>query len=249
MSLDKEILKIVEDKLSNGFMDKMIEEQLEKGINSALSSAFNSYGDVTKVIEKKIKEVMIPYVEQYDYSEYIVKLDHVLVDMLKQGALPHKKIVENFKSLVDFEAPKRVTVSDIFEQWKKFAAENVDTSKLEIDYDDEPTYKDLSVHLEVEENNSNRSWSGKEEFTLIMECEEDDSVNRMVKLYKWKDGFLGGKLMVDFDDNFELRSLRLLDTFTIYLMQLSQSNTEIGIDIHHDEDYVEVEERPEAEWI
>jgi hypothetical protein len=249
MSLDKAILEVVESKLKDGFMEKMIEEQLERGIKNSLESAFGSYGDVTKVIEKKIKEVIIPSLERYDYSEYVTKMDHVLVDMLKRTALPHKKMVENFKDLVSFEAPAVVGITDIFEKWKTFVSKNVSTDKLEICYDEEPTYYDVDVTMEIESNPNERSWSSREETDVIFECEQDPTMNRSIKLYRWKDGALQGKTYLDYNEDHMLSSLRDLDEFTIFLMQLRQSLTDIKVgDFSYETDYVEVEERPEPEW-
>lgn len=246
MSLDKAILEVVENKLKDGFMEKMIEEQLEKGINSALSSAFNSYGDVTKVIEKKIKEVMVPYVEKYDYSEYITKIDHVLVSVLEEAALPHKKIMENFKDLIDFKAPGKIKVSEIFDKWCDYVAKNIDTSNLDVDYDDEPTYYNSEVTLEVDDIERSR-YSSREEAEVVFECGEDQKMNKVIRLYQWKDSVIKG-WRLELDENITLNSLQHLDSFTIFLMQLKQAGTEIEVDTHCDSTEVEVEAKPEPEW-
>ena len=100
MNLENSIKDVISKKLEDGSIEKLVEEQLEKGVSNALSSLFSGYGDVTKVIEKQVKSVMIPYLSQYDYSNYIVKLDSILVDVLKASSLENKKMLENFKDLM-----------------------------------------------------------------------------------------------------------------------------------------------------
>lgn len=91
MNLEDSIKNTIEKKLEDGTVEKLIAEQFENGIANALDSLFRSYGDVTKIIEKKVKEVMVPYLESYDYSDYILKLDSVLVDVLQNTAMENKK--------------------------------------------------------------------------------------------------------------------------------------------------------------
>src|SRR5699024_4551037 len=100
MNLENSIKDVISKKLEDGTIENLIAEQLEKGVTHALDNIFRSYGDVTKVIEDKVKSVMVPYLENYDYSEYITKLDSVLTDVLKSSALENKKLLENFKELM-----------------------------------------------------------------------------------------------------------------------------------------------------
>ncbi|SUA70143.1 hypothetical protein [Paenibacillus polymyxa] len=75
MTLENSIKDVISKKLEDGTVEKLIEQQLEKGVVNALENLFRSYGDVTKIIEEKVKSVMVPYLESYDYSKYIIKLD------------------------------------------------------------------------------------------------------------------------------------------------------------------------------
>ena len=246
MSLDKAILEVVENKLKDGFFDKLIEEKFVEGIEKALSSTFSSYGDVTKVVEKKVKEVIIPFLENYDYSEYVTKLDHVMVEILQQTATPHKTMLENFKSLAAFNPPKRIKVTDIFEEWKKHVAHNVDTSDLEVCFDEEPSYDGVVVTLTIEEDSNYRSWVKREEKTILLECEQDEKMNHAIKLYRYTD--ISEKWEIEYRERHDIRSLRYLNEFEVFLMQLGQAGTEIELDEDAIEDEVEPEAQPEPEW-
>lgn len=148
MNLENSIKDVITKKLEDGTVEKLVSEQLEKGVVNALNSLFRSYGDVTKVIEEKVKCVMVPYLENYDYSKYITKLDSVLVDVLKNSALDNKKLLENFKTLMVGESiPEEIKMSDIFKKWCKYCENNVDKSELDLDY--EGGYINVSFSMRV----------------------------------------------------------------------------------------------------
>ncbi len=247
MSIEKKINDVITAKLEEGIIEKLVAEHLEKGINKALESLLGNYGDVTEVIKGKIKDVMVKQLESYDYSKYIVKLDCVLAEILQKTALDHKKILENFKKLMtDSEIPKVVKLSDIFEEFKKYVAKKINTSNLEINYDDGVSYEYVTVTMEVEYEEK-RSWSSSsfEYANVVFECEKDEDLNFEIRLskfmkYPWS-------LSVDIDTS--IGSLRHLDDLKIYLLKIKQSDARIEIDSDYlEDDEVEVEAEPEASF-
>jgi hypothetical protein len=239
VNIEGAIKDVITTKLEEGHIEKMVAENLEKGVNKALESLLGNYGDITKVIQGKIKEVMIKQLSSYDYSNYVVKLDCVLSEILQKTALDHKKILQNFKELmIDAKLPVRVKVSDIFEQFKKYVSENVDTSELEVDTDDTPTYEHVPVTMEVEYEEK-RSWGCFRYARVIFECGKDENLNCEIHLSKFKEYPWSMSVGIDTSIN----SLRYLDEFKIYLLKLSQ----IGDKIEIDDDYLEDDVRPEAE--
>lgn len=247
MNMEQEMLKVVQEKLKDGFVNKVVEEHLEKGINKAVESLFASYGDVTKVLEDKIKAVIIPYVESYDYSEYIVKLDEVMVGVLKETAVPHKKLVENFSKLMVSDVPETVTVEDIFIKWQELVAEEVDTDKLEVDFYDEPEYEAVEVQFSVEEEEKRWDWSSFTDINMQLQCEKDTALNREVRFDKYdRNDYVTIKKHPGVES---LRSLRNLDEFEVYLMTLAQNRTKVLIDDQW-EGWEEVvpNKKPEADW-
>ena len=246
MSIENAVKDVITESLGNGMIERLVTENLEKGINSALGSLLGRRGDITDVIEGKIKEVMVKQLESYDYSKYVVKLDHVLTEILKSTSLDHKNILDNFKELMtDREFPKVVKLSDIFEEWKKSVAKEVDTSNLEIDYDDDVSYEMVEVTMEVE-HEEKRSWSSSsfEHAKVIFECEKDESLNCELRISKFME--YGWELSLR--ENHSIESLRHLDEFKIYLMKLNQSTSKIEIDEDDMNDEVEVEAKPEASF-
>ncbi len=244
MNIENAIKDVISKKLEEGIIEKLVAENLEKGINKSLENLMGHYGDITKVVEAKIKEVMIRQLESFDYSEYVAKLDHVLIEILKNTSLDHKKILENFKDLmVNQEFPKIVKVSDIFEQFKKYVAKDVDTSKLEVDTDDTPSYEYVSITMEVEYGDK-RSWSNFQNAKLVLECEKDEKLNHEIRLSKFEN--YPWSIHVDIDSS--ITSLRYLNDFKIYLLKLNQSGARIEIDSDYLDDEVEPEAEPEVSF-
>jgi len=246
MDIENAIKDVITAKLADGIIERLVAENLEKGINKSLENLLGSYGDVTKVIEEKIKGVMIGQLSSYDYSKYIVKLDCVLTEILKRTSLDNKNILTNFKELmVDSEFPKVVKLSDIFEEFKKFVAKNVDTSKLEVEYDDGPSYEYVSITMEVEREEK-RQWSTSsfEYAKVIFECEKDEDLNFEIRLSKFMD--YGWELSTEIDTS--IKSLRYLDDMKIYLIKLNQSRAKIEIDEEDMSDEVRPEKEPEASF-
>ncbi|GCD13176.1 hypothetical protein [Clostridium tagluense] len=248
MNLENSIKDIISIKLEDGSIEKMVSEQLEKGVLKALDNLFGSYGDVTKVIEKEIKSVMIPYLENYDYSEYITKLDSVLVEVLKSAAADNKNILVNFKELMTNDEMKTIKASEIYEKWMEYVAENVDTSELEVEYDCDVSYENVDVSLSFDEDD-NKSWGSFSYATLTFECEKDEKMNFEIKLSKYNE-----RKNSSWDISYEskhihdIRSLKHLNEMEIFLMKLSQNYTKIEIDKTYENDEVTPKAEPEASY-
>jgi len=243
MNLENSIKDVITQKLQDGTVEKLIGEELEKGIQKSLQSLLGSYGDINKVIEKQIKSVMVPYLEAYDYSKYITKLDGVLVEILQNTTLDNKKMLENFKDLIDYKAVKEIKVSEIFGKWMDYVAKEIDTSELEIDYDDGVSYEYADVTMEVVYEEE-RSWSSIKYATIVLECEKDEEMNKEIRISNYRDeGWRFESTPVQ-----DIRSLRRVDTFSIFLMNLAQSYASIIIDEEHAEEGVRPEAEPEASF-
>lgn len=246
MSIENAIKDVITEKLAEGMIERLVAENLEKGINKSLENLMGSYGDITKVIEKKIKDVMVEQLDSFNYSKYVVKLDCVLTEILKKTSLDNKKILENFKELmVNHEFPKVVKLSDIFEEFKKYVAKNVETKDLEVEYDDSPAYEHVSVTMEVEREEKH-SWSSSsfEYAKVVFECEQDEALNLEIRLSKFMD--YGWRTSTEFDTS--IKSLRYLNDLKIYLLKLNQSSAKIEIDEDDLSDTVRPEKKPEASY-
>lgn len=240
MTLENAIRDVLNQKLTDGTVEKLVAENIEQGINSALKDMFRSYGDLTKVIENKLKEVMIPYIENHDFSQYLVKMDAVLLELTKSAIPENKVMLENFQTLLT-PAPKTITASELFNKWIEYAAKNIETDGLDVDWDDNPTYESTEVTMEFERFEK-RSYSIYDYGQLMFESDHDEKLNIVIPLSKWE---RNSKWEVDKLAPIELNSLRYADEFQVFLHSLKQADTEIIIDMESDSDYVVPEEEPE----
>lgn len=247
MNLENSIKDTITNKLEDGTVEKLIGEQLEKGVSNALDNLFRSYGDITRVIEEKIKSVMVPYLESYDYSQYIVKLDSVLVDVLKSSSLENKKLLTNFKDLMTVdEKNKTMKMSELYDEWIKYVEKNVSTSDLKVIYDDGVSYETVEVNFEVDYNET-RDWSSFEYAVVSFECEKDKDMNFSFRMSHYKNSKDKG-WDVTYDSKHDINSLRHLNKFEMLLMKLVQNNTKIIVDKDRDSDDIQPEQEPEASF-
>lgn len=244
MGLEQEILKVVEEKLKDGFAQEVLGKEFEKGFEEASKNLLRSYGDVTKLIEQKIKEVMVPFIEKYDFQEYVLKMDVMLQELLKNSALENKKMLENFKELMIPGGEKDMAVTDLFKKWMEYVAHNVETDGLEIDYDNyEPTYEAVDVTFTVEEAD-NRSWSSMKNAVIYFECEHDEKLNIAIPIHSWNNDMK--KWYIDYKTPTDIASLRKLNEFEVFIMKMNMYFNQTIIDKWEGSDSVTPEQRPEA---
>ena len=70
-NLENSLKDCITKELEKGIIEKVISRKMEECIESAIKDMFGWNGEIKKVIEDKVKSVMIPYLESYDYSQYI----------------------------------------------------------------------------------------------------------------------------------------------------------------------------------
>lgn len=81
---------------------------------------------------------MTPAIERVNLDEYTVKLDAVLTEIINStNLIDNKEILGNFKSLMTEPDKDTISLKEVFEKYKEYVSENVDTSELEVYTDDE----------------------------------------------------------------------------------------------------------------
>lgn len=238
MEIENKIRDVISAKLGEGLIEKLIAENLEEGINHSIERLLGKYGDITQVIEGKIKEVMLEQLSSYDYTKYVVNLDCILTEILQITTLDHKKILENFKELmVERNFPQIIKVSDIFKEFKEFVAESVNVDELEIDG---LSYENVSVTMNLE-HEEERGWSNCINAIIVLECKEDKKLNCEIHISKYRDypwEFVG-------KTDLSINSLRYLDRFKLYLLKLYQCGAKVEIDEEYLEDRVTPNKQPD----
>lgn len=248
MNLEQSVKDVIETKLSDGTIERIISEKLEKGINEAMEDLFRGYGDVGKTIKDKVKEVMIPAIERHDFSDYIVKLDSVLTEIVNSTSLvENKTLLKNFNDLMVEEDIKEFKTSNLFEKWCDFVAKEVETSGLEVNTDDgEPTYESVNCTMEVEHVDG-RSWSDFEKANIVFECEHDEKLNFIIPISRRKK-FDGDKWSIDYSVNPTIETLRYMNEFEIFLLKLKRSFVKLTVDDECSDEEVTPEAEPEISF-
>ncbi|MBO0478748.1 hypothetical protein JZO72_03815 [Vagococcus fluvialis] len=241
MNLENRIMKSVTEYLESDKIETVVHEAMDK----AVDELFNSYRGLGSIIKKTLEEQMTPIIESHDYSNFAIKLDYVLQSVLKEQAGETNKLLENFEGVVK-PYPKSMTITDIFNEYCKHASLKVDTTELEVDYDDEPLYENITCNVTYTEQErsiySSRDQSGILEFS----CEQDESLEFSLSISKWswEDNF-----HVNSDVTTKIDKLKYLSRFETFVLGLNLNNVDILLDDTDitDED-VEVEERPEPTY-
>lgn len=239
MTIENSIAEMLQKKLSDGSVEAIIEEKLTKCVGECMENMFRWSGPAKELIEEKLKATMVPAIEKHDFSNYTLKLDAVLTEIINTTSLQdNKTILENFKELM-IEEEKEIKLSDIFNKWCDYVEKNVETSGLDVEYDDGVSYECVSVQMEIEEV-ENCSKYGPDKKTVRFTCEHDENMNLQFEIYKYdfmKFYEVSGCGMAN------INGLKNLNGMQIMLMKLGRSATKITID----KDFEECEIRPEAE--
>lgn len=245
MTIENSIAEMLQKKLSDGSIEKVIEEKLSKCIGDCVDDMFRWSGPAKELIEKKLKETMVPAIEKHDFSNYTVKLDSVLTDIINSTALhDNKKILDNFKELMIEDDKKEIDISDIFEKWCDYVSENVETSGLEVEYDDDVTYEGVHVEMELEDIESS-SRHAPDRKIVRFTCEHDEEMNLQFDIYKYD--FMKG-YEISGCGVAQINGLARMDDMQILLARLSRNSTVIKLDAQYLNDEIRPEAKPEPTY-
>lgn len=246
--MKEELLNIAMQSLSDDDVKEIVKDKFKKMIERAVEDAFK-WGDAEKAIKRKVTEVMVPYIEKYDFSEYLPKLDSVLTEIVNSDAcMGNKTILENFRDLMIEPEQKEIKVTDLFKAWKNKCERDINTDGLDIDYDDGVSYSCVECEMIVEELGK-PSWSSTKRALITFENEHDESLNVEIPISKWI--FDSGReepYTLSLENDLTISSLRYMDDFQILLMRLARARTTIVIDKNYDSDDIYPEAEPEASF-
>lgn len=246
MSIEKSIAEVFESKLNDGTIEKVIENEISKCVAKSIESLFGYNGEAKKVIDEKLSSTIVPMIESHDFNNYLVKLDTVLTDLVNEISLKDNRIIlDNFKELMT-EDVADIKISDMFEKWCRFVADNVDTSGLDVEFGDGPYYESVDVELEVKEI-ENRMRSSFERYMVYFTCEQDENMNIQFEISRWS-GIKDEEYTISDFSDYTIRSIRYLDDMQIFINKLCRNKTKIIIDIENANDYITPEKEPEASY-
>lgn len=250
-TLDIKLAELINEQLNSDETAALVKKKISKGIDEALSNLFSWNGKAKTIIQEKLESVMVPAIEKYDFSKYLLKLDAVLTDIVNTTRLQDNvDILENFKSLMVEIKDNKMSLEDIFRRYCKMVSKEVDTSELEVITDDDNPYYD-NVNCSVEFEDGGTAWfSDRNLGKLLFECDEDESLNFTLDLISSDS--------VTHNDNWRLcrvpgttdiHSLAFSNEFKLLILQLMRNFTNINISKTYLSEEVEVEDTPEVTFI
>lgn len=243
------ILEVTKNTLESGELEDLVKERILKTFSEAFDRAL-SYGDVRRAIDDRLKEVMIPYIEQYDMRRYVVKLDAILGELLTESAVgENRKILSNFKRIMTPSNEKTITLEKIFKEYCDFAAEEVDTSDFEVSFDDDdPTYEYFGVEVALLSDEKPTFYrSSFKSATLYFHPSDIDQkqlcFSAKLTKWEWQDGW-----QIHPNVNPTFNGLVNMNEFECFLMALSKSGALLVGDTNYLSEDIEPNEKPNCSW-
>lgn len=238
-NFDEDIQRVTKELLEDGTIDKILREKLEAGFSEAIGKAF-SWGVLKDAIDKRVKEIMVPFIENYDMSAYLIKLDTVLSDIVNNTGLEdNKKILENFQKLMVVPTEKVITLEDLFHQYKKFVAKEIDTNGRDVNYDDGPHYEPVEVMYEIvsDEDRTYSCFEHKSLDFMISDTEDQaDDLGFLISLSRYKNtSDEEGLYEMHYRNDPTVKSLRYLNDFELLLIRLDRAGVKIKLDSKYDD--------------
>lgn len=246
--MKEELLKIAQESLSSDEVNQIVKGKFMEALGDAIENAFR-WGDAKHALENKVKEVMVPYIEKYDFSSYLPKLDSVLTELVNSDTcMGNKQILENFKELMTEPEEKEIKVTDLFKAWIKQCNKDIDTDDLDICYDDGVSYSCVDCEMRVEELDK-PSWSSCHRAVITFENEHDERLNIEIPISKWEwDSGKEEPYTLSITNDVRISSLRRLNKFQILLLRLERAQTAIIVDNDYKADWIYPEAEPEASF-
>lgn len=234
MGLNEQILKSTRSYLESDELRENIEAQVKQATNEVIKELFTAYNSpIKEIITDNLKKGIVPELQRLDYSDAVLQMESVIKDVMKTATAENNQTLKNFKEWSTFKAPKTIKLSEIFDKYAKFVGENIDTDDLEIDLDDGPAYNGGTVTLKTDRYDSFGT-------TIELTCEMDNSLNFKLKRY----GFDHRAIT----NTNKAASLTLMSEFEAYLRNLEAHKTVVEMDTDFEEEEVEVQEEPEADF-
>ena len=84
--MKEKLLKIAQESLSSDEVSEIVKEKFMNALGGAIEDAFR-WGDAKHAIEEKVKEVMVPYIESYDFSEYLPEVAELIKKIISEGTV------------------------------------------------------------------------------------------------------------------------------------------------------------------
>lgn len=257
-------------------------EMMTKHMAAAFSDSFKETLDgwnapAKKIIEEKMKEMIIPTIEKYDFNRFQTKLTAALDEMAKMNLGPMGKIGMRFRESIK-PIPEYLKMSDFFTMYCDVYAKEMDVEDVEVNFDDRPTYESADVQYEFmeDEHHYGSHINGTLDIYINEHPSKDENVRKneetkhSLKFRLWKpdmeksDGYLSNSYKEDcekagarvgemwyvssIENPFMYAGLSQTEATQILAFNVVQHARGIIMDVSSDFDNVVSEAEPEPNW-
>lgn len=72
-TFEERVVKAVSEKMNDGTVEKLVADAAEKALKESINDQFRWNGEAKKIIDEKVKAVMVQAIERVDLNEYTVR--------------------------------------------------------------------------------------------------------------------------------------------------------------------------------
>lgn len=227
----KTVEQLTDEVMHSEEMQDIVLDSIKKATKNSIEGLFRSYGDAYVIIDKKIKDVMIPTISSYSFDDFTKKLHIILGEMKVE--LSSNRILENFENFFNCDLPKEVDFEDIWKEYKNYVSEECNRDDLSTYYDgEEERYDDVDVSC-------NFDLIGDREFKVTLKCDQDEELEFSFELRK-SYGQSKAYYIKNTTYGFDISRLKYMDNFEVYIRSLSAASCDITMnrprfDYYYDE--------------
>ena len=244
-AFEAEVLAITQELMQSGEIEEIFRNKIRAGFEKAIEDSFR-WGDLNHAIMDRVNEAMVPFVKDYDFGDYLVKLDVLMQEVADQtGLKEQKEIIESFRSLMSVPAYKEISLEKLFAALSNHVAANCDTDGLEVDFDDGPHYESIEVRAEIAPFKERRS-SLWDYAILDFHAEDQQELDFTVALRRLQG--VEENYTIEFHANPLLKAIPNYSDFEILLIALTRCGTKLVCTEEEMEEWVTPAAEPEPSY-
>lgn len=236
------IIQQYDKMLSDGTIENMVKEAMQKQIENVIRDSFNAYkGKARELIGKKLEEIIIPALEQSDFNRMTTKLSAVINEALEHSNVGvYAGILDGLKYMAGvpkFKNFQKVKLSEIFKEYQRYIG---DCGNIYLDKDccseEDGAYRkywDVTCSMVVSWKNVRSALVDR--WDVELSCKSNDDAlsehdqEELRFRFSIREGYEKTKRII-IHDLMDLYDLEKLDRFSLYLMQIRNHFCDIEID-------------------
>lgn len=271
VSVEELMSKSIMNYLTGDTIVSVIEEKVKEMVDEVISDSLNPYRNKElSVFKKQYGTHITGLLSEVDFQEILPSMASTLNKAVLEATVHEQSTLKGINNLIGMEVDpiiaeilkkegkfeaydRKIGIKEVFARYCAYASEQVDTTGLEVSYVDGISYDDIHCKYEKTDYFDSDVFTGRKASyhdstlkKLVFTTEEDSSLEESVVLVvHWKsDGHYAISSL-----NQELSpDVSLYSSFGHFINQLRYYGFTILIDEDFDDNYIEVEEAPEATY-